>query len=168
MSCYEEPLTSAGLVSQVGSLITVASGQCSQDLCILYLEGPLRVPLGGELDHRVLALLEGGERTIVLDLAQVSTIDAAGVGKLVRAYNMTNAMHGALRITHATAWVREILQRAGLFGVLGALDLSTRAHGSSCGTGPPVGGIQNQPPTQTLELPAAFGRELASTDRWKS
>jgi anti-anti-sigma factor len=80
------------------------------------LEDSLRSPLlTGDLQNTVRALLLRGERDIVLDLARVTRIDAAGVGELVRAYNMTAAADGALRIVHATKWVREILERVGLF-----------------------------------------------------
>jgi anti-anti-sigma factor len=54
----------------------------------------------------------------VLDLTRVSRLDAAGVGELVRAYNMTMAAQGVLRIAHPTAWVRQILERVGLFDIL--------------------------------------------------
>jgi hypothetical protein len=37
---------------------------------------------------------------------------------LVRAYNMTVAVDGELRIVRATAWVRHILERVRLFDVL--------------------------------------------------
>jgi anti-anti-sigma regulatory factor len=51
-------------------------------------------------------------------LSAVSRIDAAGVGELIRTFNMAAAMSGALRIVNATAWVREMLERAHLFDVL--------------------------------------------------
>ena len=98
----------------------VARGPCVQSVCVLHLVGALQAPLTGELRHMVHALLRRGKRTIVLDLAGVSSIDAAGVGQLVRAYNVTRAAHGGLRIVNATAWVREILQRASLFHVMSA------------------------------------------------
>jgi anti-anti-sigma factor len=87
---------------------------------IISLNGPFRAPVTGELRHRILARLRHGERTIVLDLSRVSSIDAAGVGQLVRAYNVTTASRGTLRIVHATRWVRELLERAGLFSLLSA------------------------------------------------
>jgi anti-anti-sigma factor len=74
--------------------------------------------MDGDLRHRVRALLRRGERSLVLDLARVSRIDAAGVGELVRAYNMTLAANGVLRTVHANGWVREILSRVGLFEIL--------------------------------------------------
>lgn len=87
-------------------------------LDVLHIEGPLRAPLKGDLGQRVQARLRRGGRRIVLDLGRVSTIDAGGLGELVGAYNLTVAAGGALQIVHATAWVREILQRVGLFDLL--------------------------------------------------
>ena len=98
--------------------MNVVRGPCSHNACVLYLVGPLRAPLNAELRHRVRALVRSGKRTIVLDLARVPRIDAAGVGQLVRAYTITVRGNGVLQIVHATAWVREILYRVGLFDLL--------------------------------------------------
>ena len=84
----------------------------------LHLNGALRVPMNGDLWRSVRCLLQRGERAIVVDLARVPTIDAAGIGELVRAYNMTIAAHGELRVAHATRWVHETLQLAGLSRLL--------------------------------------------------
>ena len=100
--------------------MTVVWAGCSQGFCTLHVEGALRVPVSHDLRHNVRTLLRTGERTIVLDLARVSRIDAAGIGELVRAYNMTKAVNGWLRIVHASAWVREILTHVGLFDLLSA------------------------------------------------
>jgi anti-anti-sigma factor len=85
---------------------------------IVRVEGPLLTPVTRTLRHRIWALLRHGERRIVLDLSGVSRIDAAGVGELIRTFNMTAAVSGALRIVNASAWVREILERAHLFELL--------------------------------------------------
>jgi anti-anti-sigma factor len=82
---------------------------------VVHLSDRFRSPCSSDVRHRVRSLLRRGERAIVLDLARVSSIDAAGIGELVRAYNMTAATHGELRIVHATKRVRELLERAGLF-----------------------------------------------------
>jgi anti-anti-sigma regulatory factor len=97
--------------------MTAVRELCSHDGLVLCIEGPLRAPVNVELRHRIRALLRRGERRIVLDLAR---IDAAGVGEIVRAYNMTFTANGMLRIVRATAWVREILQRLGILEVLSA------------------------------------------------
>ena len=91
---------------------------CSRRPIIVRVERPLRVPVSRALRREVRALLRRGERAIVVDLAEVSRIDAAGVGELIRAFNMTAAVDGALRIANASAWVRKILELTGLFDLL--------------------------------------------------
>ena len=88
------------------------------DTAVLHIEGPLRAPVGTGLRHDVEALLRRGERKIVVNLAGVSDLDAAGMGELVRAYNAAIAANGALRITHAFGTTRELLARVGLFDLL--------------------------------------------------
>jgi anti-anti-sigma factor len=85
---------------------------------VLQAEGPLHAQLGAALRHMVQMLLHRGERTIVLSLARVTTLDAAGVGELVRAHNMAAAANGRLRITNTTDTVRTVLDRLGLLDVL--------------------------------------------------
>ena len=87
-------------------------------LCVLRFEGPLRVPVSRDLRRRVREALHDDARHLVLDLERVVTIDAAGVGELVRAFNMTAAADGMLSIVHTTARVREMLERANLFDLL--------------------------------------------------
>jgi anti-anti-sigma factor len=87
---------------------------------LLCVEGALRWPVGRDLRERVRTLLRRSDRHILLDLDRVSQIDAAGVGELVRAYNMATVVDGSLRIVGATGSVREILERVGLFGLLSA------------------------------------------------
>ena len=84
-------------------------------VAVLHLQDHLRAPINRGLRHSVRALLRRGARSVVVDLARVSTIDAAGVGELVRAYNMTVAANGILQVVNATGWVRQILERVGLY-----------------------------------------------------
>jgi anti-anti-sigma factor len=108
------PLRIAG---ESGRSVSDTRERVSHDVSIVEVEGP-RVPVNGELRHRVLFLLRHGERHIVLNLAHVSRIDAAGVGELVRSYNVAMAAKGGLRITRVTRYVRSILKRVGLFEIL--------------------------------------------------
>ncbi|MET0214596.1 MAG: STAS domain-containing protein, partial [Vicinamibacterales bacterium] len=96
---------------------------------IISLYGPIHAPVTRELRHRILAQLRRGERIVIVDLSHVSSIDAAGVGQLVRAYNVTRASRGTLRIVHATRWVREPLERAGLFSLLSPARTRSRCRG---------------------------------------
>jgi anti-anti-sigma factor len=85
---------------------------------ILYVDGPLHRPTGCDVRHRVKALLRRGERRIVLDLSQVPKIDAAGIGELVRVYNMARAVDATVQVANADAWVRGVIERVGLGGLL--------------------------------------------------
>ena len=57
-------------------------------------------------------------RRIVLNLAAVSDLDAAGVGELVHLFNMAATAHSELRIANARPRVRELLDRARVFNLL--------------------------------------------------
>jgi anti-anti-sigma factor len=95
---------------------------CCEGFCTVYVDLPLVVPVNPDLLTRVRTLLLLGQRGIVLDLSSVSLIDAGGVGELVRAYNLACAADVSLRIVRTTKWVRETLERVGLFDLLSADD----------------------------------------------
>jgi anti-anti-sigma factor len=120
MSRDVEPLAPAGSVDRPERSMTVGRVSYSHDRCVVSVEGPLRMPIDGALRHKVRTLLRRGERYIVLDLDGVPRIDAAGVGEIVRAYNMAGAANGMLQIARPTVWVRETLDLVGLFGLLSA------------------------------------------------
>ena len=85
---------------------------------IVPVEGALRAPAAAKLRRRVEALLGRGERQVVLDLADLSDIDAAGIGELVRAFNAMREAGGVLQITHASRHVGKVLQVTGVLGLL--------------------------------------------------
>lgn len=85
---------------------------------VLYVRGRLQMPLGHQLQDCADALLSQGERKIVLDLAALCGLDAAGIGELVSVYNMASAAGSSFRITRARPRVRRTLDAVGLLGVL--------------------------------------------------
>ena len=80
--------------------------------------GQLRAPGATALRRAVTALLLDGERHILLDLAALTGLDAAGIGELVDVSNMTTAAGGTLRIERARTSVRRLLGTVGLLRVL--------------------------------------------------
>ena len=101
------------------------------DVSVLSLEGPLVAPMTTRLRRSVEALLGKGERDILLDMAGVPEIDAAGVGELVRAYAMTTGVDGSFGIANPPRRVRQILDRVRLLDVLRPVnpsDVSCRAR----------------------------------------
>lgn len=107
--------------------MTVLADRLPSALRIVPVTDLLRRPQTRELRHSVRTLLRSGVRAIALDLSRVSRIDAAGVGELVRAYTMTCAVDGSLGIINVSAWVRTMLERAGLLALLSVED---DPHGS--------------------------------------
>jgi len=85
---------------------------------VLRLEGSLRAPVSPELRERVEALLHLGERMILLDLARVPDLDAAGVGGLVHVYGMVSEAEGVLHVGRAPRRVRRLLDLAGVSELL--------------------------------------------------
>jgi anti-anti-sigma factor len=99
---------------------------------ILHLQGSLRWPVSPDLRQRVEALLRRGQRTVLLDVAGVAAIDAAGVGELVRLCRILCAVDGVLQVSGATSRVCTMLDLAGL-GDLFNLDCVGRAVPSAAG-----------------------------------
>jgi anti-anti-sigma factor len=93
--------------------VTTSFDECT-DCSVLEVEGALRTPIKSELSERVAALLDGGQRRIVLDLARVSDIDAAGVGELVHLSNMAASVRCVFQISRPTSEVRQLLDATGL------------------------------------------------------
>jgi anti-anti-sigma factor len=98
--------------------ITIAREERAGGVAILYLEGFLGSPLRPELRRQVESLLRCGERRILLDLAEVTAIDAAGVGLLVQLYCLADAADAELWIENASKRTRTFLELIGLFELL--------------------------------------------------
>ena len=98
--------------------MTCVREERSPGVSILHISGPLRVPIGRDLQWAVHAILRRGVRRIELNLAAVSDLDAGGVGELVQVYNLAAGAHCALRIVSTPARVQKLLCRAGLFDLL--------------------------------------------------
>jgi anti-anti-sigma factor len=95
--------------------MAVVRGPWSDDVSVVHIDEVLRRKA---LRHSVLALLRGGQRNIRLDLARLRQIDAAGLGELVRVYNIAAAANARLRVVNVTPWVRKLLNLVGLYELL--------------------------------------------------
>ena len=94
--------------------------------------GQLRAPGTSALRRAVTALLLNGERHILLDLAALTDLDAAGMCELVTVSNMTTTAGGTLQIARARTSVRRLLDGIGLLRVLE--DTSTPSVNGQCGS----------------------------------
>jgi anti-anti-sigma factor len=88
---------------------------CAATVCVI---GQLRAPGTSALRRVVTALLLDGERHILLDLAELTDLDAAGIGELINVSNLTTAAGGTLQIVRPRTSVRRLLDGVGVLRVL--------------------------------------------------
>jgi anti-anti-sigma factor len=72
------------------------------------------------LTESVEAALARGERRVLLNLSRLADIDAAGIGELVRLFNMTRAVGAVLQVANAGRHVKRLLDLTGLYTLLSA------------------------------------------------
>jgi anti-anti-sigma factor len=86
---------------------------------ILDLKGTLLIP---DDDAALLEVVSrcasNGGRLVVLDIAGLARIDAAGLGALVRARNLLASLDGELRLVNPNKFVGDLLRRTRLDSVI--------------------------------------------------
>jgi anti-anti-sigma factor len=76
---------------------------------------------------RILSALRYGPQRVRLDLSRLTSIDAAGVGELMTAFNATKAAGGVMDITNARGPVRRILEVTGVYPLLTLCEAASAA-----------------------------------------
>ncbi|HKV04236.1 MAG TPA: STAS domain-containing protein [Candidatus Acidoferrales bacterium] len=90
---------------------------------VLDIEG--RIVLGEESNsfrEKVKSLLASGKKKIILNLAQVSYIDSAGLGTLVATFHSARSQGATLKLTNLGAKFKEVLQVTKLMTVFDTYD----------------------------------------------
>ena len=86
----------------------------SGDVAVLELKGPLTYDAGTQLAQWV----QGASRDkVLLNLAQVSYLDSAGLGAVIDAYGLTTRRGGALKFLHLTPRTLHLFEITGLLGI---------------------------------------------------
>lgn len=119
MDSFAQAQSYAGSAVRRATVMTLLLEECTE-FVVLDVEGTLRAPVRRELRRNVEALLNRGERRILVNLARLTDIDAAGVGELLHAYHTTRAMGGVLQLAHPRGHVRHLLDVTGILARLGA------------------------------------------------
>ena len=101
------------------------------DVRILNWSGKITLGEGTtKVRNTVREIVEGGGKKIVINLADVSYIDSAGVGALISAYIAVNNTGGQLRLMNLTKKVRELLAITKLLTVFDVFDTEEAARSS--------------------------------------
>jgi anti-sigma B factor antagonist len=95
---------------------------------VLDIEG--HIVLGEESNsfrEKVKSLLAAGKKKIILNLAQVSYIDSAGLGTLVATFHSARSQGATLKLTNLGAKFKEVLQVTKLMTVFDTYDTEAAA-----------------------------------------
>jgi len=95
---------------------------------VVEIEG--RIVLGEESNsfrEKVKSLLSAGKKQIVLNMAQVSYIDSAGLGTLVATFHSARSQGATLKLANLGAKFKEVLQVTKLMTVFDTYDNETAA-----------------------------------------
>jgi anti-sigma B factor antagonist len=82
----------------------------ANDVTILDIEGKITIGVGDVAVRDAVQTALAGGKSILLNMAKVSTIDSAGVGELVSAYTTVTKRGGKLKLVNLPAKVNDILQ----------------------------------------------------------
>ena len=98
------------------------------DVVILDLSGRITLGEGTVVVREALQkLLSGGDRKIVMNLADVDYIDSAGLGELVTAFTTVRAEGGQVKLLKLTHRIRDLLQITKLLTVFDSFENETEA-----------------------------------------
>jgi anti-sigma B factor antagonist len=102
-----------------------------EGVTVVALDG--RIVLGEEsnaLRERVKALVAEGKKKIVLNMANITFIDSAGLGTLVAAHHSAKSQGAALKLCHLGAKFQEVLQITKLLTVFDVYNSESEAVAS--------------------------------------
>ena len=95
------------------------------------LSGRLTAGAGAVLlRNQVRSLLDGGVRSIILNLAGIQLMDSSGLGELVSAKRAAQAVGGGIRLLNVGAGVRRVMEMARLLGEFEIHNSETKAVAS--------------------------------------
>ena len=98
---------------------------------VLALEG--RIVLGEEsnaLREKVKSLIAEGKKKVVLNMANITFIDSAGLGTLVAAHHSAKSQGAALKLAHLGSKFQEVLQITKLLTVFDVYNSEAEAVAS--------------------------------------
>jgi sulfate permease, SulP family len=102
--------------------------QTYEGITVLRIDGGLFFATAEALENRVRALVDGGVRTLVLDLEGVNFVDSQGSAKLAEIRNFLEADGVEFRIARVKPRVRTVLQTDGVIDLIGVDHIHGNVH----------------------------------------
>lgn len=98
------------------------------DVSIIDVSGRITIGEGDvKLREAIHNLLKENKRKIILNLAQATYIDSAGIGELISAYTSAKRNNAQLKLLNLTKKIRDILQITHLLTVFETFDDEEKA-----------------------------------------
>ena len=81
------------------------------DVVIVDVSGKVTLGDGGDvvLKDKMQSLVQQGRKKVLLNLAEVSYVDSAGLGEIVQSYATVMKNGGALKLLHVTKRIKDLL-----------------------------------------------------------
>ncbi len=87
------------------------------DQAVLAVQGEVDLHSASRLTDRLSALLDAGERSVVVDLSPLAFLDSTGLGALVAARNRAQQTGATLRLVCTSDWLLKLFRITGLDAV---------------------------------------------------
>jgi anti-sigma B factor antagonist len=100
------------------------------DITVLDLDGTFA--LGGHADfkHQVEAIITGGNRKLLINLAKVSYMDSSGLGELISGYSQMRRVSGQMKLLNLSKRINQLLVITKLISVFETFDSESAAVSS--------------------------------------
>jgi anti-sigma B factor antagonist len=99
------------------------------DVIIVDVSGRITLADGGDtrLKDKVRSLVQQDQKKMILNLADVSYLDSAGLGEMVQAYATVTKSGGALKLLNTTKRIKDLLSITKLLTVFETYDSEAEA-----------------------------------------
>ncbi|MBI3798566.1 MAG: STAS domain-containing protein [Deltaproteobacteria bacterium] len=97
------------------------------DVLIVGVSGKLEVTNSRAFEERILAVIDAGERQLVVDLSRLDYVSSAGLRVFVTAAKLLNSANGKIVFCSLKEPVREVFDIAGFFSIFSVYDSQDEA-----------------------------------------
>jgi len=99
------------------------------DVTVVDVSGKVTLGDGGDtmMKDKLRSLIQQGRRKVLLNLADVSYVDSAGLGAIVQSYATVTNQGGALKLVHVTKRIKDLLAITKLITVFETYDNEAEA-----------------------------------------
>ena len=99
------------------------------DVVVIDVSGKVTLGDGGDtmLKDKLRSLVQQGRSKLLLNLADVSYVDSAGLGAIVQCYTTVTNQGGALKLVHVTKRIKDLLAITKLITVFETFDNEAEA-----------------------------------------